>query len=133
MKSITNKAFTTLSLESMIRPILAWLILGGAVLARAEFHAGAAAVDITPPKFPVRVNGMFTERSADRAIDTLHARSVALDDGKTKIVFCVVDTCMMPRELIDEAKKAVEVEVEFVLATLLVTRTVRLHSRKPSP
>ena len=75
MKSITHKAFTTRSLESMIRPILAWLILGGAVSAKAEFQAGVAAVDITPPKFPVRVNGMFTERSADRAIDTRSSTS----------------------------------------------------------
>ena len=107
----------------MIRPILAWLILGGAVSAKAEFQAGVAAVDITPPKFPVRVNGMFTERSADRAIDTLYARSVALDDGETKIVFCVVDTCMMPRELIDEAKKAVEKKTGLSTGRMMVSAT----------
>ncbi|MEN9022147.1 MAG: LamG-like jellyroll fold domain-containing protein [Verrucomicrobiales bacterium] len=123
MKSKTNKAVGALSLQSMTRLILVWLILGVAVSAKAEFQAGVAAVDITPPKLPVRVNGMFTERLADRAIDTLHARSVALDDGKTKIVFCVVDTCMMPRELIDEAKKTVEKKTGLSTGRMMVSAT----------
>jgi hypothetical protein len=47
---------------------------------------------------------MFTERSADRVQDPLYARSMALDDGTTQLVFCIVDTCMMERTLIDQAK-----------------------------
>ena len=58
------------------------------------FRAGVSAIDITPPKFPVRVNGMFTERvavSADvsllevtRAIeaDERAARAAAEDAAK---------------------------------------------------
>lgn len=76
-----------------------------AIAAEPVFRAGAAAVDITPPKFPVIANGMFFERVAKQASDRLHARSLALDDGSTKIVFCVVDICMMPRELVDKAKE----------------------------
>ena len=30
------------------------------------FRAGAYAIDISPQKFPVLVNAMFTERTADR-------------------------------------------------------------------
>ncbi len=70
-----------------------------------HFRAGAAVVDIAPQKFPVRVNGMFTERMADKVVDPLTARALALDDGTTRLVMCVVDTCMMPRDLIDAAKK----------------------------
>ncbi len=73
--------------------------------ATPAFRAGAAVTDITPTKFPVRVNAMFTERSAQQAVDRLYARSIALDDGSTQLVMCVVDTCMMARDLIDEAKK----------------------------
>jgi len=47
----------------------------------AEFRAGAAAIDVTPEKFPVSVNGMFNERVATKALDRLHARALVLDDG----------------------------------------------------
>ena len=36
--------------------------------------------------------------------DPLFAKALALDDGTTRIVLCVVDTCMIPRDLIDRAK-----------------------------
>jgi putative membrane-bound dehydrogenase-like protein len=72
--------------------------------ASAAFRAGALSVDISPTNFPVRVNAMFTERSADKVVDPLFAKALALDDGTTRLVICVVDTCMMPRNLIDRAK-----------------------------
>jgi len=78
--------------------------------ARAEeerklFRAGADAIDITPRKFPVVVNAMFEERSASSANDPLHARCLVLDDGATRLAIAVVDSCMLPRDLIDEAKQ----------------------------
>lgn len=89
------------------------LVIAGLCLALAgspevpgkPLRAGAAIVDISPPKFPVRVNGMFTERTADKAVDPLTARALVLDDGTTRLVLCVVDSCMVPRDLIDAAKK----------------------------
>src|SRR5262245_1823456 len=74
--------------------------------ARADLKAGTALVDVTPEKFPVLVNGMFTSRTATGALDKLHARCLVLDDGATRIAICVVDSCMMPRELLDRAKAA---------------------------
>src|SRR6266511_1725573 len=70
-----------------------------------SFRAGASAVDITPQSFPVIVNAMFEERSADKVVDRLHARCLVLDDGATRIAIAVVDTCMLPRDLIDRAKE----------------------------
>lgn len=71
------------------------------------FRAGAYAIDVTPERFPVVVNGMFTERTAAAAHDRLHARCLALDDGTTRVVLAIVDSLMMPRELLDEVKEAV--------------------------
>ena len=65
---------------------------------------GAIAVDITPVKFPVIVNGMFEERTADRAVDRLFARAFVLANGETRVAIVVVDSCMLPRELLDDAK-----------------------------
>jgi len=86
--------------------LLAYLLLLAIPLsARAELSAGAHAEDITPPKLPVIVNGGFLEKMGTAIHDRLHARALVLDDGKTRVAFCVVDTCMIPRELIDAAKE----------------------------
>ena len=76
-----------------------------ATAARAELRAGAYAVDITPKKFPVTINGNFTPTFAQRATSPLHARCLVLDDGKVKLLICVVDTCLLPGDLVDEIKK----------------------------
>src|SRR5688572_15830612 len=73
-------------------------------VARAELRAGASAIDITPVKWPVVVNGGFLAAKADKAIDPLHARCVVLNDGKTMLAMVVVDTCVLPHELVDEAR-----------------------------
>ena len=69
------------------------------------FRAGAYAQDITPVKFPISVNGGMTDRFATKVHDRLHARCLVLDDGTTKIAFVVCDSCMIPREVTDPAKR----------------------------
>ena len=97
-------------LNPLMRPLPRFVLcvlfgfLADAHAASPPFQAGAHAVDISPTNFPVRVNAMFTERSADKVVDPLFAKALALDDGTTRLVLCVVDTCMMPRDLIDRAK-----------------------------
>ena len=88
-----------------------------------SFRAGAAVVDIAPPRFPVRVNGMFTERTADQLVDPLTARALALDDGTNRLVLCVVDTCMMPRDLIDAAKLQASAATGIPTDRMLVSAT----------
>ena len=51
------------------------------------------------------INGGMTERTADKITDPLHARCLVLDDGTAKVAIVVVDSCMMPRDLLDEAKQ----------------------------
>jgi hypothetical protein len=81
------------------------LSLTGLVAAKPPaFQAGAHAVDISPTNFPVVVNAMFTERAADKVVDRLHAKALVLDDGRTRVALCVVDSCMVPRDLCDRAK-----------------------------
>ncbi|PHS03019.1 MAG: hypothetical protein COA78_19465 [Blastopirellula sp.] len=69
------------------------------------FQAGAFAVDISPTEFPVIVNGGMYERTASQIRDRLHARCIVLDDGQTRLAIVVVDSCMIPRKLLDEAKE----------------------------
>ena len=97
--------------------------LADAHAASPPFRAGAYAVDISPTGFPVRVNAMFTERSADKVVDPLFAKALALDDGTTRLVLCVVDTCMMSRDLIDRAKADASKATGMPTERMLVSAT----------
>jgi hypothetical protein len=92
-------------------------LLFGALVQAGEFRAGAAVVDATPPKFPVVVNGMFTGRNATKALDPVEVRALVLDDGRTRVALAVVDSCMVPRDLIDRAKEASGIPAERVLVS----------------
>ncbi len=105
----------TLKFRLMLRPGvlnraigLACLLVASALAQAADsrvFRAGTHRVDVTPTNYPVLVNAMFTERSATNTVDPLFVRALALDDGSTRLVLAVVDTCMVARDLIDRAKQ----------------------------
>ncbi len=75
------------------------------LLCAAEFRAGAAVGDITPTKWPVYLVGSFSERGAEKAWDLLSARALVMDDGETRLAIVIVDSCLIPRALFDEAKQ----------------------------
>ncbi len=79
-----------------------------AVSAERQFRAGAAEVNISPDNFPVIISGGFLQGRGDQLTDPLFARALVLDDGATRLAIVVVDTLMMPRELVDDAKKSIE-------------------------
>jgi hypothetical protein len=89
--------------------------------------AGAFAQDVTPEHFPISVNGGFADRKAASAADKLHARCLALDDGKTKVALCVVDSCMIPRQVGDaaraEASKTTGIPAEHILISATHTHS----------
>lgn len=70
-----------------------------------ELRAGAFAMDVTPLKFPISMNGNLQDALAQKAHDPLHARCLVLDDGQTRLALVVVDNCVIRRELFDEAKQ----------------------------
>jgi len=73
-------------------------------LPAADFRAGAAVVDVTPAVLPVLVNGGMLNRSVEKVNTRVNARAIALSDGKEQIAIVVVDSCMMGKPLLDEAK-----------------------------
>lgn len=87
------------------------------------FRAGAAAVDVTPLKFPVIVNGNMAEAFASEVQDRLHARGLVLDDGTTQIAIVIVDSCMMPRSLLDEAKQLASKSTGIPMNRMLIAAT----------
>src|SRR5688572_5035587 len=99
------------------------LTLWSAENSRPAFRAGAATVDVTPQTFPRIIAGGFLEGRAEKANDALHVRCVVLDDGRTKIAFAIVDTCMMPQSLIDEAKGIASKECGIPVERMMVSAT----------
>lgn len=97
--------------------------ISGASAEAAPLRAGIAVIDVTPEQFPVIVNGMFTERTATAAHDRLSARALVLDDGSTTVAIVVVDSCMMPRELLDRAKAMASKATGIPTANMLISAT----------
>lgn len=68
------------------------------------FRAGAALSNVTPP-LGLSVAGHMRDRKIEHIHDELHARCIVLDDGATQIAFVLVDSCMIPRDIFDAAKR----------------------------
>lgn len=90
----------TLSLAGMILVVCS-------ASAWAELRVGATVTDVTPDQFPVLVNGGMTSRSVDTVHTRVNARTLVLDDGHERIGFSVVDSCMLPKDLLDDVKALV--------------------------
>jgi hypothetical protein len=87
------------------------------------FRAGAAAVDVSPQKLPVIVNGNMTEVLATEINDRLHARALVLDDGTNRIAIVIVDSCSMPRALLDDAKRLAHKATQIPTDRMLIAAT----------
>lgn len=75
--------------------------------ARAEpFRAGAATTNISP-WLGLSINGNLADVTAAQVHDELHARALVLDDGKSRLAIVVCDSCMIPREVVADAKRRI--------------------------
>jgi hypothetical protein len=92
-------------------------------LEAAPFKVGAAVVDITPPKLPVLVNGGMFSRSVNKIKTCIHARAIAMSDGKTELAIVVADSCMMSRPLLDEAKALAAKRTGIPVNRMLISAT----------
>ena len=95
----------------------------GSLCSFGAIRAGACAVDISPTSLPVRVNGGFLQSQASTIKDAIQARCLVLDDGRTQLAIVVVDTCMIPRELIDRAKLLAQEKTGMRSDRMLVSAT----------
>ena len=108
----------------MSRLVAVLLVLGVGAQARADdLKAGAFAIDVTPTQFPVSVNGNFGDKQVSTVNDPLHARCLVLDNGTTKLAIAVVDSCMIPREIMDAAKALAEKKTGIPAANILISAT----------
>lgn len=111
-------------------PWLTGLVLGLLLVASvdcgratAELRAGAAIVDVTPLKYPVLVNGGMLANTATKATSPLNARAIVLDDGSQRLAVVVVDSCMLPRPLLDDAKQLASQRTKIRPNRMLISAT----------
>jgi hypothetical protein len=119
----TLSGFTAILLLAMVFPTVRPVSAKDEPPANGSFQAGAAVIDITPQTLPVIINGSFTERTADKITSRLSVRAVCLSDGTTKLALAVVDSCMMPRDLIDAAKKQAAETTGIPIDKMMVSAT----------
>ena len=87
------------------------------------FCAGAGVVDVTPRRWPVSMLGSFNDRQATSAHDPLLVRALVLDDGRTRLAIATCDTCIIPRELIDQAKRLASQRTGIPVNRMLMAAT----------
>ena len=97
-------------------------VAAGAESARS-LRAGAFAQDITPPEFPISVNGNMADLLATEAHDPIHARCLVLANEETMLAIVVCDSCMLPRELLDEAKRLATEKTQIPSSQILISAT----------
>lgn len=106
--------------------LLGALLLAGRAAAAAAaprvFRAGAATSNVTPP-LGTSINGGFQDVKAVHIHDELHARCLALDDGTTKLVLVIVDSCVIQRSVFDDAKRQVQAATGLPLENMLMSAT----------
>ena len=94
-------------------------------------RAGAAAIDITPKEYPVNMPGGFGLNLAEKSHDSLHARALVLDDGKTTLAIVLVDNLGVAAKVCEEAKLLASRKCNILPERILISST-HTHSAPPS-
>ncbi|MCK5861714.1 MAG: hypothetical protein KAH38_04465, partial [Candidatus Hydrogenedentes bacterium] len=71
----------------------------------------------------VSLAGHFRDRQATHVHDPLQVRCLVLDDSTTQLVLVMVDSCMVPRDLFDAAKKVIHHTLGIPLSNMLMAAT----------
>ncbi len=112
----------TARLLTMVFSFILMLLFDSQLYAQnTTFRAGASTANITPPLGSGLVGNFGIPPPANYVHDELHARSLVLDDGTTKLVFVVVDNVGIIREVFDEAKRLIFEETKIPTAQILIS------------
>ncbi|MFI4873895.1 MAG: hypothetical protein ACIALR_01060, partial [Blastopirellula sp. JB062] len=92
-----------------------------AASAQAQLQVGAAAIDVTPEKFPVLINGGFNSRTGEPK--DIFARAIVVSDGQMQVAIVVTDSCMLPKDLIDGAKQLASERTKIPTDRIMISAT----------
>jgi len=99
--------------------------------AHADLRAGANVTDITPlpEQYPISTAGSMKATSLDGTEERIHCRTLMLgNEGDENLVsFTIVDSCLVPRDIADSAKRMAE-EATGVPAANMTIAASHTHS-----
>jgi neutral ceramidase len=106
-----------------MRFALALAALAGAPFAAAQpLSAGAAAVDITPPK-GAPMAGYYGYRAAEGTHDPLFAKALVFEKGTVSAALVALDLITTPRGVVEEARKLIEKQTGIPGAHVMISAT----------
>lgn len=88
-----------------------------------SLQVGAHSTDITPQKLPAIRNGGFIQQIFDKVHDPLHARCFVFKSKRETVAIAVVDSCMIPREVCNEAKALASEQTGIPVNRILIAST----------
>jgi neutral ceramidase len=95
-----------------------------------KLRAGAATTNITP-SLGCSLAGNMTDYKATEVHDELHVRALALDNGTTRLALVTCELCVLPREVVDRAKRLIQGACGLSPAQVMIS-TVHTHSAPPA-
>jgi len=98
--------------------------------APAAFRAGAATANISPALGSSLAGGM-TDRKCTDVHDELLVRCAAMEAGSTRMLLATIDSCMVPREVLDKVRARISRENSIDPACILMSST-HTHSAPPA-
>lgn len=90
--------------------------------AAGKLRAGAAISNITP-QLGCSLAGNMTDHIGSEVHDELHVRALTLDNGDARIAIAVVDSCAVPRTVIDRSKQLIQQHTGIAPDHVLVSAT----------
>ena len=109
-------------LRTVVVAVLLCVPLVSSAPLRAEFRAGAATSNITPP-LGGDIVGNFLPITATHIHDELHARCLVLDDGQTRLAIVVCDLLGIHRSISDAARAEIEQRLGIPQSQVLISAT----------
>jgi len=99
------------------------LVVRGSAAEPRRLRAGAATSNITLPLGAANGGVIARGGLATHIHDDMHARCLALDDGRTRVVIAICDLRMIGREVVDEVKRRVRDAIGLPPENVLVSAT----------
>lgn len=87
-----------------------------------RLQAGAARVDITPPPGTL-INGDFFPHRASFIHDRLYAKALVIQNGSMRLVFVVVDICVMPIAYTTQVRQRIAAQTGIPFEHILISTT----------
>ncbi len=120
--------------------LIVWVAFDLGAQEAGGLRAGAARSNITPA-LGTPMNGYFNDRRAAHIHDDLYARCLVLEEGSNRVAIVICDSCMIPRPILDAAKKRIkkltELDEDHILIASTHTHTapaaIPLYLTDPDP